>query len=105
MPGEKTWRIVPDNATIRTWGRGRGYRVSDHGRISRFIRSEFAEFMKLNASWTVKIVSIQPPGATQARAFFQVRQGSYLVKQTTDLFYVKRELGEEVYALLQETRK
>lgn len=98
IPGEKIFRVVPDNATLRSWGRRRGYRVAVHGKIPEAVRVAFA---KENA-WTVRVVSAMVPGDTQFRQFYQVRQGPYIRKMTTDPFYVKRELGDELFSLLKE---
>lgn len=102
-PGETMFRIVPDNKTIRTWWRNRGHELSGRGPIPGNVRDEFARFMATdgNAGWTVKVVSLRPPGAPGSSQFYQVRQGPFLRKETTDPFYVKREMGEELYDLLQ----
>lgn len=101
-PGETMFRIVPDNKTIRKWWRGRGHKISDRGPIPGEVRDAFAQFLATNgnAGWTVKVISLQPPGATVSSGFFQVRQGKTLMEQTTDEFYVKRAMGEELYDLL-----
>lgn len=100
--GQPVSRIVPDNKTIREWARRRKYDVSDRGKIPDKIREEFAEWLKVNGNgaWNVTVVSLRPPGAKEYAQYFQVRQGSVLVKQTTDPFYVLRKLGPEVYPLL-----
>ena len=102
-PGETMFRIVPDNKTIRTWWRARGHEISDRGPVPVEVQDAFAKFLATNgnAGWTVKVISLQPPGAAVASQFYQVRQGKTLVKQTADPFYVKREMGEELYDLLQ----
>ena len=99
IPGEKILKIVPDNVTLRAWGRRHGFTVKDRGKIPGGVRDAF---MKVNGAWTVKIVSVMPPGDTEYRQFYQVRQGAYLRKMTRDPFYVRRELCDELYALLQE---
>jgi len=101
LPGEKIFRIVPDNATLRRWGRRNGYPVKSYGQIPRVVREEFA---KQNA-WTVRVVSVLVPGATEYSEFYQVRQGPYIRKQTTDPFYVRRTLGDELYASLKKVRE
>jgi len=102
-PGEIMFRIVPDNKTIRKWWRNRGHEISDKGPVPGEVKDAFARFLATNgnAGWTVKVISLQPPGATEPSGFFQVRQGKTLVRQTADEFYVKREMGEELYDLLQ----
>lgn len=102
-PGETMFRIVPDNKTMRTWWRNRGHQISDRGPVPDEVQDAFAKFLATdgNAGWTVKVVTLQPPGATVPSQFFQVRQGPYLRRETNDPFYVKREMGEELYDLLQ----
>ncbi|SRR5260370_41811217 len=54
------------------------------------------------SGWTVKIVSLMSPGDTQHRQYLQLRNGPYLVKETIDPFYIRREMGDDLYAQLKE---
>lgn len=99
-PGEVVFHLVPDNATLRAWGKKYGFKVSGRGPVSKEIREHFSRW---NA-WTVRIVNIQRPGDTEARQFFKIMQGPYLRKMTRDLFYIRRELGDELFPLLQEVK-
>jgi hypothetical protein len=98
--GETVFRLVPDTETLRAWGRKHGFAVSASGPVRKEVRDHFS---KWNA-WSVRIVSVQVDGDTQARQFFKVMQGPYVRKMTRDLFYVKRELGEELFPLLKEVK-
>lgn len=111
LPGEKIWRISVDSdigrVTLRRWGRRHGYQVADKGKIPGQVRDAF---MKQNAIWTVKEITRQytgPGGRQVTSRMYQVKQGQYLVTlhhgrtETTDPFYVKRVLGDELFPLLK----
>jgi len=55
-----------------------------------------------DTGWLVKIIWVQPPGAAVASQFYQVRHGSYLVRETIDVSQVRRVLGDDLFAQLQE---
>jgi hypothetical protein len=99
-PGEVVFRLVEDNATLRAWGRKHGFDVSGRGPVKDEVRDHFR---KWNA-WTVRVVSVQAPGDTQARQYFKVMQGQYLRRMTDDVFYVKRVLGDDLFPLLKEVK-
>ena len=94
------FQLFPDNETLRVWGRRYGFKVSDRGPVRKDVRDHFN---KWNA-WSVRIVSIQPPGADEPSAYFQVMQGPYERRLTTDPDMVKRELGADLYALLKQVK-
>jgi hypothetical protein len=52
--------------------------------------------------WSVRVVSIQVPGDSQARQYFQVRHAGYLIRETRDVVYVRRVMGDELFAQLAE---
>ncbi len=109
IPGEKIFRISPDSkvgrATLRKWARRNGYEVKGKGKIPAEVRDAF---MAQNGIWTVRIISVMPPGATEFMQLFQVRQGSYVRNlkgasfYSDDPFYVKRLLGDELFPLLKQ---
>lgn len=98
--GETVFRLEPDAETLRAWGRKHGFSVSAHGPVKKEVRDHFARW---NA-WTVRIVSIQRPGDTQARQFFKLMQGPYVRRMTQDVWYVRRDLGDELFPLLKEVK-
>ncbi len=97
--GARVFRVVPDNAALRAWGRKRGYRVAARGKIPDAVR---AGFEKENGGWTVRIIRTMLPGSDEAREYYHVKQGPYTIKMTVDPFYVERVLGKDLYALLRE---
>jgi hypothetical protein len=100
-PGETVFQLVPTPETLRAWGRKHGFIVSGHGPVKKEVRDHF---MRWNA-WTVRIVSIQRPGDTRARQYFKVMQGPYVRRMTRDVWYVRRDLGDELFPLLKEVKK
>lgn len=99
-PGQTMFEVVPDNATLRRWGRSHGFEVKDRGKVPRAV---IEDFHKWN-NFTVRVISLQAPGDTQARQYFQVRQGSYIRKETTKWWRVENELGGELFALLKKVK-
>lgn len=96
--GERVFRVVPDNAFLRRWGRSHGHRVSGYGKIPAAVRESFDR----QNSWTVRIISLLKSGDTEPRQYYQVMQGPYIRKLTVDPFYVKRELGDDLFSMLKE---
>lgn len=99
-PGETVFALEPDAETLRAWGRRHGFTVSAKGPVKKEVREHFR---KWNA-WTVRVVSVQRPGDTKARQYFKVMQGPYVRRMTRDLYYVQRELGDELFPLLKEVK-
>lgn len=115
LPQEKIFRINPDSeigrATLRKWGRSRGYKIAGRGKIPARVREAF---MKENNIWTVRefyLHSRGPGGKRYVSRNYQLRQGEYLVPllhgkpETIDPFYIKRALGDELFNLLQEVKQ
>lgn len=111
IPGEKIFRIVPDAWTLRRWGRRNGFDVKDKGPVAKEVREGWESEMKQNGSlsWTVRVISYVIPGRNgqpdRPAEFYQVRQGMYVRRTTTDWEMVKRELGAELHALLTLDKK
>ena len=98
--GEIVFQLYPDPETLRAWGRKYRFKMKDTGRIPKKVREHFNRY---NA-WSVRIVSVQPPGASEPSAYFKVMQGPYERRLTQDVDLVKRDLGPELYPLLRQVK-
>lgn len=98
--GEIVFQLFPDSETLRVWGRKHHFKVKDRGPVSKKVRDHFNRW---NA-WSVRIVSVQPPGADEPSAYFKVMQGPYEIKATTKWWEVQNILGDDLYALLRRVK-
>jgi hypothetical protein len=99
-PGQVMFRLFPSNETLRVWGRRRGFKVKDRGPVPKEVRDDWHRW---NA-WSVRVISLQAPGDTQAREYYQVMQGKYIRKQTTKWWQVENELGDDLFPLLKKVK-
>jgi hypothetical protein len=96
--GQILFRLFPDNATLRRWGRRHGFKVKNSGPIPKEVREDFHRW---NA-WSVRIISLQRPGDTEPRGYFKLMQGKYERATTTKWWRMENVMGEELFAMLRE---